>query len=225
MFSWIAGDSCKGSCIGSDPTTDTVRFVPPDVSADQQEQERRQQEMAEKQEQLRLELERTRADELERQRQERERQERERKERQEKERLEQERLAREREEERLRLEEQRRKEEEAVRLEAQRIEKERLAAQERARKDQEQLQSWLQKNKYAGVNAKKTKLMLTRYPLHEAVYQKDATALRLLLRFGADPAAKNTSGKTAQELANSTKASEEILAAFTSQSRMKIGGA
>jgi len=230
MFSWIAGESCKGSCIGADPTTDTVKFVPADLNAEQQEQEKRQQELVERQEKLRLELEQKRAEEEERQRVEHERKERARKESEERERLEREEHARREEEERLRLlEEQRRKDEEDARIEAERREKEERAARERARREQEaakqQLQAWLDKNKYAEVNTKKSKMMMGRYPLHDAVSQKDANAVRLLLRFGADTTLKNSSGKTPQELANTTKGCEHVVTVFASHSRQRVGGA
>merc|ERR1712217_911419 len=108
-------------------------------------------------------------------------------------------------------------------------EKERVDAQERARKEEaaarQQLQAWLEKNKYASVNTKKSKMMRARYPLHDAVAQKDAAAVRLLLRFGADPALKNSSGRTPEEPARATKGSEQVAAAFASQSRVRVGGA
>merc|ERR1711920_164283 len=108
------------------------------------------------------------------------------------------RQAREREEERLRIEEQKRQEELAARKEAERREQERIEAEARARREEEaarqKLDAWLQKNKYASVNTKKSKMMMARYPLHDAVSQCDADMVRLLLKFGADPALKNTSG-------------------------------
>jgi len=227
MFSWIAGESCKASCVGADPTTDTVKFVAPDVTAEKEEEERRQQEQ---QQQLRLEAERKRAEEAERQRVEQARLEQERKEREERECAEREELARQQEQERLRLlEEQRRQAEESARAEAEAREKEEKAARERARREEEaaqqQLQAWLQKNNYASVNTKKSKMMSARYPLHDAVAQKDATAVRLLLRFGADATLKNSLGKTAQDVARNTKGCEDVVAAFSSQTRLKVGGA
>merc|ERR1712194_467426 len=147
--------------------------------------------------QLRLEAERKHAEEAERQR------------------LEQERLERERAEceDRQRLER-----EELVRQKEKRAAKEEEAAQQK-------LQAWLQKNKYAGINTKKSKMMMVRYPLHDAVTQKDAAAVRLLLRFGADATSKNSSGRTAHDVARSTKGCEDVAAAFSSQTRVKAGGA
>merc|ERR1712151_327776 len=102
-------------------------------------------------------------------------------------------------------------------------EQERLEAQERALQEEncarQQLDAWLQTNKYASVNTKKSKMMMARYPLHDAVTQRDATAVRLLLRFGADKSFKNSSGRTPHELAKHTKGCDEVLGAFASQSQ------
>merc|ERR1711920_369982 len=155
----------------------------------------------------------------------------------EKERLEKERMERERREreeieqqeaERQRLEK-RRREEEAARVEAERAEKARVDAEERARQEeaaaQQRLQDWLKKNGYGGVNTQKSKMLMARYPLHDAVSQKDTEMVQLLLRFGADRSLKNTTGKTAQQLAEKTKGCDEVLTAFSSQTQQKRGGA
>merc|ERR1712039_143287 len=113
--------------------------------------------------------------------------------------------------------------------EAERREQERRAAEERARKEEasarQQLDAWLKKNNYTGVNAKKSKMMMARYPLHDATAQRDASAVRLLLRFGADATLKNTSGQTPGELAKKTKGCEDVLAVLSSHSQMRRGGA
>lgn len=209
MFSWIAAESCKGSCVPSDPTSDTVKVSPVDIDRKQQECERREGELRETQ--------RKRAEEAEcaaRQRLERD----------------QEQLEREREEERMRFERKRQEEEEeTARIEEERREMARFEATERVRQEEEetrqQLQVWLKKNKYASVNSKKTKMMMARYPLHDAVAQRDAVTVRLLLRFGADLTLKNTSGRTAQEVAKNTKGCDDVLAAFVCQPQVKRGGA
>jgi len=154
----------------------------------------------------------------------------ERKDVEERDQLEREERERQEEQERLRLlDEQRREAEGAARVEAEAREKEQRAARERARREEEaaqqQLQAWLQKNKYAGVNTKKSKMMMARYPLHDAVAQKDAPTVRLLLRFGSDSTLKNSSGKTANDVARNTKGCEDVVAAFSSQTRVKAGGA
>merc|ERR1712039_1004293 len=140
----------------------------------------------------------------------------------EQERLEQERIAREEEEKR-------RQEEETARIEADKRERARLEAEERARQEEaaarQQLEAWLKKNQYAGVNTKKSKMMSSRYPLHDAVSQRDDAVVRLLLRFGANATLKNSSGRTAQELAKNTKGCEAVLAVFASASQVQRGGA
>merc|ERR1711908_98874 len=112
--------------------------------------------------------------------------------------------------------------------EAEAREHEQRAARERARQDEEaahqQLQAWLDKNKYAGVNTKKSKMLMVRYPLHDAVTQKNAGAVRLLVRFGADATLKNSSGKTALDVARNMKGCEDLVAAFNSQTRINRGG-
>lgn len=226
MFQWIVGQTCN-PCIPADPTADTVTFDNDRFSAGLSIEESVHQAQAERE--YAAELERQRAEEAERRRQadlrEQQWREGERREREEKERLEREKA----EEEAL---ERQRQEEAAAFMEAERREQERLeavVAEERRCQEEKaarrQLEAWLKKNNYATVNTKKSKLMTSNYPLHEATMQWDAAVVRLLLRFGADPSLKNSSNKTPLELATKTKGCEEVVAAFTCQSHVKRGGA
>lgn len=226
MFSCIGAD-CKSTCVGADPITDTIKFVPDAADIQQQELQRAEMQEAERQERSRLEEERKRVEAAEHQRQlekaVREREEKERREQQELARLAQE-------------HEEKRQQEEAARIQADKRERARLEAEQRACQEEaaarQQLEAWLKKNSYSGVNTKKKKMMMARYPLHDAVTQRDATTVRLLLRFGADKGLKNSSGRTAHELAKHksnrsgrSAACEEVLGVFASQSQVQRGGA
>ena len=51
------------------------------------------------------------------------------------------------------------------------------------------------------VNSRKASWISSSYPLHEAVKQQDVQMVALLLKFGADPRAKDHFGRTAHALA------------------------
>jgi len=61
---------------------------------------------------------------------------------------------------------------------------------------QAQVLLFLEQNHFAKVNSAKGFLFIT-YPLHEAVKQKNAMMVKLLLNFGADPTLKDHFGRTA----------------------------
>jgi len=78
---------------------------------------------------------------------------------------------------------------------------------EKKRKDEEvaarknETMAWLKKQGFAGVNKPKKSLFSgTTYPLHKAAETGDAKIVGGLLEQGANPAQKNSSGKTAQEV-------------------------
>eukprot|EP00928_Gymnodinium_smaydae_P074918 TRINITY_DN57933_c0_g1_i1.p1 TRINITY_DN57933_c0_g1~~TRINITY_DN57933_c0_g1_i1.p1 ORF type:complete len:257 (+),score=52.11 TRINITY_DN57933_c0_g1_i1:66-836(+) len=80
------------------------------------------------------------------------------------------------------------------------------------------LQDFLKLHGFKGVNVKRTKLFQGKYPLHSAVKRNDASMVKLLLKFGADPTLTNSSGATPAALARRLQTSgshDEILALLT----------
>jgi len=84
---------------------------------------------------------------------------------------------------------------------------EREAAEEARRlEDERQAQAkvaaWCKKNGFNDVNSKKSSCMGgAKFPLHEAVAQKDSEMLALMVQLGADRGAKNSKGQTPEALA------------------------
>jgi len=70
---------------------------------------------------------------------------------------------------------------------------------------------------FANVKAKRRRFLKSSYPLHVAVADNDADMVRLLVRLGADPLQKNSSGLTPEQLARKNckrGASEDALLAL-----------
>lgn len=87
----------------------------------------------------------------------------------------------------------------AAAAEAADVEKKRQDEEVAARKNA--TMAWLKKQGFAGVNKPKKSLFSgTTYPLHKAAETGDAKIVGGLLEQGANPAQKNSSGKTAQEV-------------------------
>merc|ERR1712066_881069 len=63
------------------------------------------------------------------------------------------------------------------------------------------IENFLKTHGYAGINAKRTRFFKSKYPLHTAVKLVSPDIARLLLWARADPALKNSSGLTPQQLA------------------------
>merc|ERR1711920_611102 len=65
------------------------------------------------------------------------------------------------------------------------------------------LKSWLKQNFHTGVNARKKKLLGSRYwyPLHDAVKQQDTYIVELLIQRKADAKQKDSTGKTLFDMA------------------------
>lgn len=88
------------------------------------------------------------------------------------------------------------------------VERERIwQAQERHRLQQEQeerkklVNDFLKRHGFVSVNSLKLSLISSTYPLHKAAELGDATMVSLLLQEGADCMQKNSSGKTAVQVA------------------------
>merc|ERR1712241_1599701 len=98
---------------------------------------------------------------------------------------------------------------EKARLEKERqekLEQERVQEQNRLEKEQREAQqhvaTFLKDNGFKGVNDKRKKMLFSCYPLHVAVEKNNADIVKSLLRCGADPKQKNSSGQTPQDLAH-----------------------
>jgi len=64
------------------------------------------------------------------------------------------------------------------------------------------LKQFLKKNGFSDVNSSKRVMLLwTSYPLHTAVEKNNLRVVEMLLAEGADPAATNSSGRTATQIA------------------------
>mmetsp|Transcript_23263 Transcript_23263/g.58752 ORF Transcript_23263/g.58752 Transcript_23263/m.58752 type:complete len:241 (+) Transcript_23263:80-802(+) len=235
--------NCSAVCGASDPTKDTVRLDATALAKSQALMEdenerliklRQEEELArlqfEKEEAKRVEAEQRRLFELEQERLEEERKLREAREREERARREREEQVQ-REEQARRETEIRRTREELERAEAaQEAELERMAAKERERKAAVAI--FLKENGFTdGVGGKKRSFLKVSatYPLHCAAKAGNVRMLEMLLQEGADVSQKNSSGKTAAQVAekanrnNSHAAAISVLAGATC--RGSAGGA
>jgi len=102
-------------------------------------------------------------------------------------------------------------------------EKERKQAEEQRVKEEseakDRVDTWLKKNGFASVSAKKKSMMSWHYPLHSAVTKNDSAMVQLLMRFDADPQIANSSKQTPRQLAdklNKKGSHNEILAVLPS---------
>mmetsp|Transcript_36163 Transcript_36163/g.65594 ORF Transcript_36163/g.65594 Transcript_36163/m.65594 type:complete len:170 (+) Transcript_36163:3-512(+) len=86
-----------------------------------------------------------------------------------------------------------------------------------AKLDDELLRAFLAEHGFSSINAKRRKMIWTSCPLHVAAERKDAKMVGLLLRKGADPALKNSFGRTAAQVAekmNKNESHSEVLRAL-----------
>lgn len=101
-------------------------------------------------------------------------------------------------------------------LEAKRLQEEQRAQEmehllRQHEQDAQALAAFLQEHQYAGVNARRQRLLQFKYPLHSAVKLGDTKTIRLLLQAGADPALRNSLSETPQELAARLHSGDEGL--------------
>ena len=98
------------------------------------------------------------------------------------------------------------------------------AAEEKKRAEQEAVQlknevmAWLKKQGFTAVNAPKKSFFSSTYALHKAAEAGNVKMVGGLLEQGANPALKNSSGKTAQEVVMQKKKADshqEVLALLT----------
>eukprot|EP00440_Ansanella_granifera_P041278 gb/GFBE01044764.1/.p1 GENE.gb/GFBE01044764.1/~~gb/GFBE01044764.1/.p1 ORF type:complete len:221 (+),score=85.82 gb/GFBE01044764.1/:1-663(+) len=189
------GFDCASTCNRQDATTSTVKVDMEAMSRCQQHAEEemaRRREEEQRQEQARKLAEQ---EEMERRRQAAlEQKMREQREAEERARLEQERLERER-----RLEEER-QEQRRVAAEAaarERAEADRLEREERER----DVAAFLKQHGFAGVDTAKKSFLSSTYALHKAAELGDVKIVAMLMKSGADVSKKNSSGKTAAQVA------------------------
>merc|ERR1712187_162143 len=84
-------------------------------------------------------------------------------------------------------------------------------AQEASEKKKKQVEDFLTSHGYASVNTKrKAKFGRYKFPLHTAV-KHDPEIVPLMLEVGADPANKNSAGKTPYEYAKQIKSPAEVV--------------
>jgi len=76
-----------------------------------------------------------------------------------------------------------------------------LKPEELTPEDKAKVQSFLALRGFASITSGRRRFLKTNYPLHAAVAANDADLIRLLLRAGADPWRKNSSGLTPRQLA------------------------
>merc|ERR1712194_263056 len=69
------------------------------------------------------------------------------------------------------------------------------------RETQEKVTTFLKANGLKSVNDKRKKMCSSCYPVHVAIAQNNAEVVQCLVRSGADLKQKNSSGQTAQQLA------------------------
>jgi len=97
--------------------------------------------------------------------------------------------------ERIRMAERRKQE---AQEEAERALKE---EQEKAMENERKVKEFLSSRGYSGINAKRTKMLKTKYALHSAVKDNSAEMVELLLAARADTAVRNSAGLTPAQLA------------------------
>lgn len=105
----------------------------------------------------------------------------------------------------------------AAESERKRAEEVEQAAEAAARKNE--VMAWLKKQGFTGVNNPKKSLFSSTYPLHKAAEAGNAKIVGGLLEQGANPAQKNSAGKTAQEVVMKKKKADshkEVLALLSS---------
>eukprot|EP00928_Gymnodinium_smaydae_P008997 TRINITY_DN13322_c0_g1_i1.p1 TRINITY_DN13322_c0_g1~~TRINITY_DN13322_c0_g1_i1.p1 ORF type:complete len:214 (+),score=51.93 TRINITY_DN13322_c0_g1_i1:82-723(+) len=85
-------------------------------------------------------------------------------------------------------------------LEREQLQQQRLRQQEEASRKVE-VEAFLKQHGFKGVNTGKSSLLKTTYPLHEAAKLNNLDMVKMLLAEGANPAQKNSRGKTASQRA------------------------
>ncbi|CAK9078770.1 unnamed protein product [Durusdinium trenchii] len=92
-------------------------------------------------------------------------------------------------------------------------------AEQEAAARKNDVMAWLKKQGFTGVNNPKKSLFSTTYPLHKAAESGNAKIVGGLLEQGANPAQKNSAGKTALEVVMKKKKADshkEVLALLSS---------
>jgi len=187
----FGGYDCSATCRRQDAATSTVKFDAEAMSRQQKEEEAKR--MAEEADRRRIEeaMRRQAEQEAEMERARKAAEEkklREQREAEERARLEQERIERERQEQ----------EEEKRRIaEEKRVQQERLEREER----EKEVTAFLKQHGFASVNGVKKSFMSSTYALHKAAELGDVKIVAMLLKSGANADQKNSSGKTAAQVA------------------------
>eukprot|EP00440_Ansanella_granifera_P075376 gb/GFBE01081800.1/.p1 GENE.gb/GFBE01081800.1/~~gb/GFBE01081800.1/.p1 ORF type:complete len:226 (+),score=87.42 gb/GFBE01081800.1/:1-678(+) len=194
------GISCGSTCKPQDPVTNTVKVnvdelaagigqkSEAEVLAEQRQQEQEAQEKAEEEERRLKAEEAAREAAIEAER-----------------RAEDERRRRQAEALRLREEEDARRMAEAAAAAAaeaaKKAEEERLRQEQAMKQRKQEVSAYLQKQGFADVNSSKRSWFSSTYPLHKAAEAADDKLVALLLEEGANASQKNSSGRTAAQVA------------------------
>eukprot|EP00439_Symbiodinium_sp_Y106_P085757 s465_g29.t2 len=121
--------------------------------------------------------------------------------------------AKEAEAQRARLEAEQREKEakeaaEAEKAAAEQAEKKRQEERSELAQHKNEVMAWIKKQGFTGINNAKKSFFSSTYPLHKAAEVGNAKMVKLLLEQGANPALKNSAGKTAQEVVLQKKKGE-----------------
>lgn len=100
-----------------------------------------------------------------------------------------------------RIREAERRQQEERQREADRLQKEEMERSAKVAQDKKVLDEFLSRRGYSGVNAKRTKMLRSKYPLHSAVKDNSVEIAEFLLAAGADTSLRSSAGLTPAHLA------------------------
>ncbi|CAE7228830.1 VAC14, partial [Symbiodinium sp. CCMP2456] len=187
----FADFSCASACNPPNPSANTVKVSMEDLAKRVAEEQ-----AVKEEEDRRRKAEEEAAKEAVRQQREKEAEERRRKEQEEAQRA------------RLEAEQREKEAKEAAEAEKAAAEQAEKTRQEELAQHKNEVMAWIKKQGFTGINNAKKSFFSSTYPLHKAAEVGNAKMVKLLLEQGANPALKNSAGKTAQEVVLQKKKGE-----------------